>query len=157
VRLRATVADGSYDQRSVAVTAAAKSEAAPTAYLPQTVGGPTVAAPVPMAVGRELVVSTVTALPGRVRVTAFVGSRRLGSCSALTPAGRSFTCRLAAHGIPDGAPIRIVASLRAGTRVYSSARPAAAVAPMSMLAAPAGAGRWQFICSPAAIAGGGAL
>jgi hypothetical protein len=153
VRLRATSADGSYDQRLLTIAAPSGEVAAPTAFPPEA-RRRAVAAPVAMVVGRQLVATTVASRPGLARITAWAGSRRLGSCSVLTPAGRSFTCRLVPQGTPAGAAIRVVASLRAGAATYTSVRPTAPVTAMKMLTAPAGTGRWKFICSPSATAAG---
>ena len=45
-------------------------------------------------IGRELIMTTQVTEAGRVRLSAYLGRRKLGSCVARTPADRTFTCRL---------------------------------------------------------------
>jgi hypothetical protein len=89
--------------------------------------------PEAMLIGRELIMTTRVSNAGRVRLSAYIGHRRLGTCSAKTPGNRSFTCRLTlGKRILLNTRIAIVASLRIGRRVLSSLRPAAPVPQMKM-------------------------
>src|SRR5271165_3120044 len=132
----------------------------------KTTHTPALSAPRAMLFGRELVASTVPELAGRVRLSAYVGTLRLGTCVARTPAGRRFTCRLTLRSAETARErITIVASLRAGTQLVTVALKAARLPRMTMRpagdlqgsarAAIYGAGFW---CSPstliATLAGG---
>jgi len=123
---------------------------APTAPLPEEAaststagaGGPQVARssvppgvsqPEAMLVGHTLVMTAKALAAGRVALSASLDGRPLGGCTIPTPAGRSFTCRLAlAKSISPSAPIATAASLRVGARTLRSLRPAAPVARMKM-------------------------
>jgi hypothetical protein len=95
---------------------------------------------------------------GKVRLTAYLGRHRLGTCAAQTPGGRSFTCRLTLEkSVRLSARIGILASLRAGGTVVNSLRPAAPVPRMNMKgssglgAHAAGASSRQFWCGPSLV------
>jgi Lysyl oxidase/Bacterial Ig domain len=94
---------------------------------------PAVAPPEAVLVGRTVVLTTGVSAAGRVRLSAYAGKRRLGSCAVQTPADRSFTCeiklgrRMSLH-----ASLRVVASLRAGDRIVHSLRPTSSVSKMKM-------------------------
>jgi Lysyl oxidase/Bacterial Ig domain len=106
-----------------------------------------VSRPVAELVGRTLVMTGRATAPGRIRLSAYLGKRRLGTCATLTPAGRSFTCRVSLpKNVSLRARIRVVASLRDGTALVSGVRAAAPVAPMRM-----GAHASSFWCSPRAL------
>jgi hypothetical protein len=86
-----------------------------------------------MLIGRQLIMTTRVSRAGSVRLSAYVGHRRLGTCAARTAGDRSFTCRLTlGKRLRLDARIAIVASLRIGRRVLRSARPAALVPQMKM-------------------------
>jgi hypothetical protein len=94
---------------------------------------PALSRPEAMLSGRELVLSTVPSVGGRVRLSAFVGRRRIASCAAASPAGRRFVCRaLLALRNPARARIAVVATLRTPTRLVSSSLPAATLPTMMM-------------------------
>ncbi len=120
---------------------------------------PALSRPRAMLFGRELVASTVAELAGRVRLSAYVGARRLGTCVARTPAGRRFTCRLTLRSVDTARErITIVASLRAGRELVTVALKAARLPRMTMRpagdlqgsarAATYGAGFW---CGPSTL------
>jgi hypothetical protein len=151
------------DERTIKILPVPIAQAAPAAQfaLPGTVqpGAPVprLATPQALLVGRKLVLSTRTARAGVVTLTAFIGKRRLGGCSARTPANRGFTCRLELAGLPAYSSIGVRATLRSAAGKLSSVRLPAPVAAMSMpstlgvsLLLHNGASIAQFICSAAA-------
>ncbi len=111
-----------------------------------------------MLFGRSLVISTTPRLAGRVRLSAYLGARRLGTCVAQTPPGRSFTCVVKLkHGVSLQAAIKVQASLRIGSQLWEQTRPAAVVPEMKMR--PIGkssraslASADQYWCSPSTLA-----
>lgn len=130
---------------------------------------PAVYRPEAMLIGRRLIMSTKVTKAGHIRLSAYIGHRLLGTCVAKTLPGRTFTCRLTLG--PDirlHSRLSIVASLRIGSKVLSSWRPAARVAQMKMKmsgpsvraasaaastgklapASMAGMASWQAWCSP---------
>jgi hypothetical protein len=111
-----------------------------------------------MLMEHTLVMTTGTTAAGRIELSAYLGKRRLGGCSAQSPVGRSFTCRLKlGERVSRDTPVAVVASLRVGPAVLRSSRPAAALPAMKMGGA-IGAGvilthgqlpaSWRFNCSP---------
>jgi hypothetical protein len=89
-------------------------------------------APTAMLAGRRLVLGVTPARAGVVRLTAYAGTRRLGSCTARTLSGRSFTCRLRLpRTVSSSSRIRVVASLRVGGRVIAVKTRRAARVPAS--------------------------
>jgi hypothetical protein len=82
---------------------------------------PSISRPRAMLVGRKLVMSTIATVAGQVRLSAYLGKRLLGTCASVTPADRSFSCRLTlGKSISLRSRIRIVASLRDGSGLLSS-------------------------------------
>jgi hypothetical protein len=164
---------GAEDRRTITILPVPVARAAPAAPLPALAPSPSTPSAVasslgastppppelerPQAVliGHELIMTTRVRAAGRVRLSAGLGRRRVGSCVAETPADRSFTCRLllGEHVSPD-ARVAVLAGLSAGTRVLESARPAAAVpqmkmgAPTDLVANGPNAASWEFLCSP---------
>jgi hypothetical protein len=150
VTLLARGARGGEDRRAIAIAPVPPAAPAPTAPLPGAAastsaasgGGPKLALssvssgvsqPEAMLVGHTLVLTAKTLVAGRVGLSASLDGRSLGGCTIPTPAGRSFTCRLAlAKSISPSAPIATAASLRVGDRTLRSLRPAAPVARMKM-------------------------
>ena len=117
---------------------------------------PAVARPTVALIGRRLVMSTLATVSGRVRLSAYLGHRRLGTCVTVTPPERNFTCRLTlASTVSLRAPIRVRASVRAGSLLLSSVRPAAPVKQLKMaghvLHSIAASASWEFWCEPAAL------
>ena len=131
----------------------------------------TVYRPQAMLIGRRLVMTTKATKAGRIRLSAYLGHRLLGTCVARTLPGRTFTCRLTlGQDIPLDSRLGILASLRIGSRVLSSWRLPAPVAQMKMkvntpnvraastaastgrpaLTSMAGMVSWQAWCSPGA-------
>jgi Lysyl oxidase/Bacterial Ig domain len=75
--------------------------------------------------GRQLVMSTVPGLPGRVQLLARSGGHVLGVCKTVTAANRRFTCHLRLRSAKLARQkISIVASLRAGDRLLVAVLPA---------------------------------
>jgi hypothetical protein len=150
-----------HDTRRLRIVAAAAAAAAPTLYLPEAPQAALAAGalPVPQAmlVGGQIVAAVRPGLAGRLSVTASMNGRRLGRCSALTPAGRSFTCRVPLGAAPASAPVAVSARLDTGGRVLRSSRAPSTVAPMRMIAhwlRGASGAALQFICGPAAARAG---
>ncbi len=151
VTITARGASGAHDRRTIAVVPVPSAEPAPTAPVPgeaasstivgsvgARVGGrptasPGVSQPEAMLVEHTLVMTAIATRAGRIALSASLGGRKLGGCAGLTPAGRSFTCRLAlAPRISPQAPIGALASLRVGASTLQSLRLAAPVAAMKM-------------------------
>jgi hypothetical protein len=152
-------ANGAHDQRTVVIVAPARQEPAPTVYLPESsrVGtgagrsGGVLPTPQAMFVGRDLVITTGIGEPGRARIEAYFAGRRLGGCTAQTPAGRNFTCVLTLPARSVREPIRVSTSLQVGREVFRSGRPSAPIGPMTMVAQQLRSGSaysLQFVCSP---------
>jgi hypothetical protein len=123
-----------------------------------------VARPRAMIVGRVLVMTTIPSVAGRVRLTAYLRGRMLGTCATQTPPERTFTCRVSlSRSISLRTPLTVRASLRTAGGVVYAVRRAQRVPEMKMR--PVGAeGRvasagGAFWCSPstlvAVLAGGG--
>jgi Big-like domain-containing protein/lysyl oxidase len=173
VTVTATSSRGAQGQTSIAILPVPPVEPHPAAVASSTAevgttnpgggpsGGPPGASPtIPPAVyrpgavliGHNLILTTKVTRAGRVRLTAYLGHRRLGSCAVQTPADRGFTCRVRlGRGIRLDAPISVLASLRIGTTLLDILRPAAPVPKMKMpTAGPshAHAAVAQFWCSP---------
>jgi hypothetical protein len=71
-------------------------------------------------IGRRLILTVVAARAGTVRLTAYAGRRRVGTCVTRTPANRPFTCRVRLpRGVKATAKIRVVASLRVKGRLVA--------------------------------------
>jgi hypothetical protein len=86
-----------------------------------------------MLFGHELVMTTVAYLGGRVRLSAYLGGRRLGTCVSPTPAGRRFTCRVKVDSKkPASERIGIVASLRSGGGLLTIVLPPEPIPRMTM-------------------------
>jgi hypothetical protein len=150
VKIGARSAGGGYDERSVRIdptpapqpaplppasqlpapSPSSTSEAPPGASAgPHRGATARLAKPQVMRVGHVLILTTVPARDGVVRLSAYAGKRLLGACSTRTPGGRRFTCRLrTGHSRVWSARIAVVASLRVGGRVIAvRRRPAARV------------------------------
>ena len=184
VTVAALSASGAEDRRTIAIAPVPASVPAPAAplsaeeALPASghIGrargssspiSPAIAPPEAVLVGRTLVLTTAVSAAGRARVSVYLGRRRLGSCVILTPADRSFTCRVRLGSrVSLHAPLSISASLRLAGRILHSRRPTAPVGEMKMngafgetrfLAHGHLTASWQLICSPSlrpAVAGG---
>jgi Lysyl oxidase/Bacterial Ig domain len=166
------------DERSLTIEAPAKGEPLPevpsTPNSPPTQnsgvpnpGVPTkgstippvkVSAPRVMLFGRSLVMSTVPGLAGRVGLSAYFAGRRLGACSTLTPAKRTFTCVVKLkRGLSLHAPIKVIASLHAGSQLWNVTRLPQPVPQMKMRPIGAGArasaaSAGYYWCSPSTLA-----
>lgn len=146
---------------TIAIVAAPAPVAAPevpgatAAALTISSSHPSVARPHAMLIGRKLVMTTRASVAGRLRLSAYRGSERIGTCVAQTPARRTFTCQLTLKAtISLRAPLRIVASIRAGRLLLSSSLPARPVPEMKMkpvgTKARAASGS-AFWCSPSTL------
>ena len=94
---------------------------------------PAIYRPQAMLIGRKLIMTTRASKTGRIRLSAYLGHRLLGTCAARTLAGRSFTCQVTlGKRIRLDARIAVLASLRIGHKVMQSLRPAAPVPEMKM-------------------------
>ena len=94
---------------------------------------PGVARPSVMLIGRKLIMSTRASVGGRIRLSAYLGRTRLGTCVAPTPAGRAFTCRLTLGlRVSLRARIRVLASLRVSNRIFRSSTAAERIPQMKM-------------------------
>jgi hypothetical protein len=110
-------------------------------------------APRAMLVAHELVITIVPRSAGRISISASLDGRGLGGCSALTTAGRLFSCRVRLRaGVSTRAPIAILAELRSGAHLWQLNEPPREVPVMVMRpignrarAASASSGFW---CSP---------
>jgi hypothetical protein len=153
---------------TIAVTRAALVQAAPS--LPPAPGSPPAGGtlgsktekpalrrPKAALLGRRLLLSTLSNVAGRLRLSAYLGRRRLGSCVSVTPPGRSFTCRVSlVPDVPLKARIKVIASLRTGGLLLQSVRPPSPVPQLKMgkhaLLASVASAAWQFWCEPSALA-----
>ena len=156
------------DARTITVLPVPVARPAPAAQLQSTgPGAPAaraaaaagLALPQALIVGPQLVLSTTAGRAGVVALSAHIGARSLGSCSARTPGHRGFTCRLKLAGVSAYASIGVRATLRTHGRTLASVRAPAPVAAMSMPSTLAvslllknGVSAAQFICSPGALA-----
>jgi hypothetical protein len=78
-----------------------------------------------MVYGKELVMSTVPALAGRVQLLARSDGHVLGQCKAETSANHRFTCHIRLHSSKVAhQKISVVASLRAGSLLHVAVLPA---------------------------------
>jgi hypothetical protein len=117
---------------------------------------PGVLRPRAMLIGRHLIMTTLSSVAGRIRLSAYLRSQRIGTCVAQTPAGRSFTCRLTLpRRVSPHARISVVASLRAGSVLVSSRLAAARIPQMTMVptgfGARAASTAGTFWCSPSTL------
>jgi hypothetical protein len=132
VRITARSAGGGRDERTVRITPAPDPRAAPlpgpAAPKPDPASGDRLTRPQAVRIGRRLILTVRPLQAGVVRLTAYAGKRRLGSCRALTPAGRQLTCRLRIRRPlkPKTVRIRVVASLRINGRIVAVRTRAAA-------------------------------
>jgi hypothetical protein len=117
---------------------------------------PGVSRPRAMLFGRKLLMSTITTVAGRIRLSAYLGHKRLGTCVASTPAERSFTCDVTLSSkISLRARISVLASLRVNTLIFRSSLAAERIPQMKMkpagLGAHAASAGGQFWCSPSTL------
>ncbi len=120
-----------------------------------SVVAPGLSRPRAMLVGRMLVLTTVPSAAGRVRLTAHLGSHPLGACTTLSPAGRTFTCRIRlGRKVSLRAPISVHASLRIGHHEFEALLPAGRIPEMRMRpVGPLASAASGFWCSPSTLAG----
>jgi hypothetical protein len=120
---------------------------------------PRVERPRVMLFGRELVMSTSSTVAGRLRLSAYLGTHRLGTCVVPTPGSRAFTCRLRlARSVSLRSRIAVVASLRLGqlvlaTRLRAQQIPQMRMRPVGFRAAGAASRTVPvYWCSPSTLA-----
>jgi hypothetical protein len=148
---------GARDERRLAITPVPTAHAAPAAPFSVAAGGsaslPAVSAPTATVVAGNLVMTTATGEAGWVRLTAYLGRRRLGSCATQTTV-QHVTCRLKLHRVSRRAAVRVSASLRVGRHVITRAQPAIELGQLAMamntptVPASAGISAWALICGP---------
>lgn len=171
VTITASSANGAQDQVMIAILPQPVPQAAPAASTPQAISSPpsgksspsspVLYRPAAVLIGRKLIMTTRASVAGRIRLSAYLGHRLLGTCVAETPAGRSFTCRLTlGKRVSLHARISVLASLRTGGGTLRSLRPPAPVPEMKMTGtharsqpglarkSSASASFWQLWCSP---------
>jgi len=158
---------GKSDERTITILPVPVAQAAPAAQFPVSGAGASssgLATPQALLVGPKLILSTRAARAGVVSLSAYIGNRRLGGCSARTSAGRGFTCRLSLPGLSAYSSIGVRATLRGRGVKLTSLRTPALVAAMSMpstlgvsLLLHNGASTAQFICIAAAARKPGAV
>jgi hypothetical protein len=159
VTVTARAASGAQDHRTIAIVPVPAVIPAPTltpSVPPDaaTPASPGVSRPQVVRLGRRLIMTTRPTVAGRLRLTAYLGKRKLGTCVTEIPAGRSFTCRVTlAANVTRHARIAVLATLRTASTLVQSLRAAAPVAEMKMSSShpPAHASRasaLQFWCGP---------
>jgi len=166
VTVTATTAKGAHGQATIAISPVPVPQPAPEAPLPNggvlstTLSGHAarLTRPTVTEIGRSLIMTTIPNAAGKIRLTAYVGKHRLGTCVTVTPAGRSFTCRLHLRArVSTHERVSVVASLRVGNEIIVARRPAGPIYEMRMTAmqgALAAIAAAKFWCSPLAGNGG---
>jgi hypothetical protein len=169
VQITARSQTGAHDQRTLMILPVPAADPAPAASLPpeetpftlspnswsvqaSSLRLPGVSPPQAMVIEHDLIMTTRATAAGRVRLSAYLGRRRLGTCATKTPAGRSFTCRLKlpVHVALNGR-ISMLVSMRIGTRILNLRRPAPVPemkmqVPSERLAYGPKSSPWQFVC-----------
>jgi hypothetical protein len=161
VVVSANGASGGHDRRRIAIVPVPAPQAAPSVPLTGSASHPprgsaaqSASAPRAMVFMGKLAMTTRFARAGRVTLSAYRGSQRIGGCSVQTPANRSFTCLLDLKGASPDTVTSIVSSLRVGGKLLGSGR---TVAPRLPLTVPAGIlwlrpgeepSAWQLACAP---------
>jgi hypothetical protein len=107
--------------------------------------------------GRVVIVTADTRLAGRLEIEVRGAGRELGSCQALTPAGRRLTCRVRLpHGLSTRAAYRLRARLQSRGHVFVAGGAPARISEMAMARSSApGHSADGFWCSPAALSATG--
>jgi hypothetical protein len=153
---------GARDERRVAITPVPSAQAAPAAPLMVPPGGsgslPVLSTPTAAVIAGQLVITTATGEAGTVRLSAYLGRKRLGSCTTRTTA-QPVTCRLKLRRAPRRAAVSLWASLRVGSHVITRAQPAIELGQLTMaMNTPShlptrrlgtvSASPWALICGP---------
>jgi hypothetical protein len=147
-------ARGGLDRRKIEIVPVAQPQAAPSVPLPGAVGAQTASTPRAMVFMGKLAMTTRFARAGRVTLSAYRGSQRIGGCSVQTPANRSFTCLLDLKGASPDTVTSIVSGLRVGGKLLGSRRTVAPRPPLTVPAAilwlrPGDApSAWKLACAP---------
>jgi hypothetical protein len=99
----------------------------PTTPHPGVLSGP-LSTPGAMLIGRKLYMTALAKQTGRLRLTALIRARRIGSCVTRVDGHQSFTCAVTIpRGISLHAPISVWATLRVGRRLLQTVRRATPV------------------------------
>jgi hypothetical protein len=129
VVIGARSAAGGYDERRVRIDPVPARRPAP---LPPASGSSAhgkstarLTRPQAIRVGHMLILTTVPARSGVVRLSAYRRGRPLGTCASRTPGGRRFTCRVRLRRSYKA--VTVVASLRVGGRVVAVRKRAASL------------------------------
>ena len=107
--------------------------------------------PTAMLIGRKLYMTATAEQAGRLRLTATLHGRKLGSCAAQVRRRQSFTCAIALpRGVSTRSPIGVWATLRLGGRlIQTSRKPARVSNEMKAMAAASWRGiqaAWRYLC-----------
>jgi hypothetical protein len=161
VTVTAESPEGGRDQRTIEirpyVAPQAKPEVPPQTITP-TPGGPhastsvgALSSPTAMLIGRKLYMTATTEQDGRLRLTAVVHGRRLGSCVAKVRRRQALTCTTTLpKDVSTKAPIGVWATLRVGNRLVQTVRgPARVPSEMKAMAAASWRGiqaAWHYLC-----------
>jgi hypothetical protein len=122
----------------------------PASSYPAGFRGP-VSTPGAMLIGRKLYMTAIAKEAGRLRLTAVLRGRHIGSCVTRVRSHQSFTCvTTLPRGVSTHTPISVWATLRAGSHLIQTVRRAALV-PTAMKATYAVSWRsvkraWRFFC-----------
>ncbi len=113
--------------------------------------------PEAMLVGPDLEMNTRVGIAGRVRLSVYRGRHLLGSCVTATPAERTYTCKLKLSRTLRRDRLRVVATLRTGSRLLATSLGPERIPKMVMVTASSihlahGASYASvFWCSPSAV------
>lgn len=164
VTITAEAARGAHDKRTIAiqpVPVAHPAPEAPTPASPSAGSGtnrpiePGLTAPLStpgaMLIGRKLYMTVIAIQGGRLRLSAFLHGRRLGSCVARVKARLPFTCAVTLpRGVSAHAAINVWATLRVGRHLLQNVRRSAPVPTATQsrygYLAQTGSRYWKFIC-----------
>ena len=107
--------------------------------------------PTAMLIGRKLYMTATAERAGRLRLTAIVRGRRVGSCLAQVKRRQAFTCTTTLpKSVSTKAPIGVWATLRVGNRLIQTVRhPARVPSAMKAMAAASWRGiqaAWRYLC-----------
>jgi hypothetical protein len=126
----------------------------PTAPTPGKSAGTSVgplSKPTAMLIGRKLYMTATAERAGRLRLTAIVHGRRVGSCSSQVRRRQALTCTTTLpKSVSTKAPIAVWATLRVGNRLIQTVRhPARVPTAMKAMAAASWLGiqaAWRYLC-----------
>jgi hypothetical protein len=122
VTIAARSASGAHDQRVVAIALARMPLPSPGTVDPGKPRGSLLGPIATVLNGHVLAAGVTPARAGLVSIRAHAGKHRLGACSAKTPRGRRFTCRLNIRPGLGLGKLRVVAKLMRGHAVLATVR-----------------------------------